>query len=128
MATHTIARKDWGAFFDSLSQRRQGEPVELDVVGPQTGVQAEARWLPLVGIHFDQKGSGKGTIAVVTGTEATSHLTHTISAPTRVIHKDTQGELMNHEVDDGEVVEITCHSEPPIVLLRFKSSAGALSG
>ena len=119
MATHTIVRGEWRTFFDSLCQRRQGDLVELELVGPQSGVQTETRQLPLVAVHFDQKGSGKGSIAIVTGTEPDRHLTHIIAAPTRVIHKDTHGELMNHEVDD-EVVEITCRGEPPIAFLRFK--------
>ena len=125
MATQTIARGEWARFFTELSQRRQGSLVELELVGPQWGGQSEARWLPLVEVFLDPKGSGKGSIAVVTGTELTRHLTHTITAPRRVIHKNTMGELMNHEVDDGEVVEITSAGEPPIAILRFKSFGSA---
>lgn len=52
MATQIIERADWATFFESLSQRRQGDLLELDLVGPESGVQPEARRQGSRPLHF----------------------------------------------------------------------------
>ena len=118
MATHDIARETWADFFDDLSRRRQGSPVTVETVAPESGTEREVDALPFAGISLDTKGSGAGAIVIILGTETDDHVTHTITNPTRVYHK-TGGGVMSIEVEQAEALEITSSDEPPITYLRF---------
>jgi hypothetical protein len=122
MATHDIPRETWAAFFDDFSRTRQGALVTVEAVTPQTGPQVETRALPFAGISLEAKGSSAGTIQIMMGADPDDHVTHTITAATRVYHKTGAG-VMSAEVDHDEALEITADSEPPVTYLRFRRPA-----
>ena len=118
MATHDIARETWATFFDDLSRRRQGTPVTVETVAPESGTEREADALPFAGISLDSEG-GAGAVVIRLGAEGGDSVTHTITNPTRVYHK-TGGGVMSIEVEQAEALEITSSDEPPITYLRFR--------
>lgn len=123
MPTREISRDQWPAFLDEFSRRRAGARVTIEVVnGPQADPRFTARHLPLVGVSYDEKGSGAGHIEILAGTEADDHITHTVVQPVHLYHKDGAG-LISDEVNVDEIIEITSAAQPPITYLRFEPAS-----
>ena len=123
MPTREISRDHWPAFFDDFSRARAGSLVTIELVSdPQADPQFEARRLPLVGLSYDPKGSGAGHIEIMVGTEGSDHVTHTITQPVHVYHKDGAG-LISDEVNVDEILEVTSASATRITYLRFERPA-----
>jgi hypothetical protein len=120
MPTREIGREQWPAFLDEFSRRRAGARVTIEVVnGPQADPRFAARRLPLVGLSYEDKGSGAGRIDIFAGTDADDQITHTITQPVHLYHKDGAG-LISDEVNVDEIIEITSSDTPPITFLRFE--------
>ncbi len=117
MATREIAKAEWPAFLDEFSRARQGALVTIEVVDPQTGPRFPARRLPLVGLSYEDK-EGE-SIVIIAGTEASDHLSHTVTRPVHLYHKEGAG-LISEEVNPHEILEITSADYPPITSLRFE--------
>lgn len=114
-AGREIPRDQWARFFDDLSRRFEGRPVTIEAYQSDTGAQDEVLELPLVGISADRKGTRAGTIEVIVGTRPDDHLTHTISAPTRVRIQEGPGGA-------PAALEIGSASGPA-ALVRFSAAA-----
>ena len=120
MPTREIGRDRWQTFFDEFSQSRQGALVTIEVIeNAQDAPDYEATRLPLTGISYDPKGSGAGHIEIMAGTEVGDNVTHVVTQPVHVYHKEGAG-LISDEVNADEVLEITSSAHPPITYLRFQ--------
>lgn len=119
MATHEIAREDWNTFFTEFSRRHQDAKVAIETVSPVDGVNEAADFLPFLGITLDTKGSGAGSIEIMTATEDGDDFTHVVTAPKQVYHKTGAG-VLSDEVTPDEILEITSADAPPITYLRFR--------
>ena len=123
MPTREIQREQWETYFNEFSQTRAGELVTIEVVrNAQDDPRDEVKLLPLVGISFDPKGSEAGSIEIMVGDKAHDHVTHIVTRPVHVYHKDGAG-LISDEVNQDEIIEITSSDVPPIVYLRFTSGS-----
>ena len=119
MPTREIQREQWESYFDEFSRTRAGELVTIEVVSnAQDDPRDEVKLLPLLGISFDPKGSEAGSIEIMVGDKANDHVTHIVTRPVHVYHKDGAG-LISDEVNQEEIIEITSADVPPIVYLRF---------
>jgi len=81
-----IEPDQWKTFLDEFSKRNQLRATRLEVVG-ELGDQEEEKYLPLIGVSFEAKGSGAGSVEVILGGESTAderHLEHTISKVQRI--------------------------------------------
>lgn len=84
MGTRLIERQDWRAFFDAFSRAHDGWLVTLEVLDLELGDQIEIENLPLTGITVNGDGSLEFTFD-----EGQSHVSHTLSAPTRIFSKQS---------------------------------------
>lgn len=55
MATRFLAKPEWHLYFDRIASALKGKRVRIEVTGLRLGDQIEARWVPLLGITYDQK-------------------------------------------------------------------------
>lgn len=113
MKTREIKRNEAAAFFNSFSRQHEGWRVTLEVLGSELGDQIEGRELVLEGVtadlaHPDDK------IEIMIGARPSSHLTHTITAPTQVSLEQT---------DDGADAALAIKAaDGTTSLLRFCSA------
>ena len=122
MPTRDIDRKQWPAYLDALSTRLQGTPVTVETAdGRADDVEFPERGLPLVGITYDEKDGG-GSVNIILGDSTRDHITHTVTRPVHLYHKEGAG-LISDEINAGEVLEITSQDAPPITFLRFGGEA-----
>lgn len=120
MPTRDIARSEWKTYFDEFSRARAGERVTVELIhDPQSDPQFTLRRQPLVGISFEEKGSGEGQIEIIAGGETGDSDTHAVTHPVHVYHKNARG-LISDEVNVDEVLEITSTDDPRITFLRFE--------
>lgn len=123
MPTREIARSEWRTYFDEFSRTRAGERVTIELIhDPQSDPQFPFNEQPLVGISFEEKGSGEGDIQIIVGGEPGDALTHSITHPVHVYHKNARG-LISDEVNVDEVLEVTSTDDPRITYLRFELPA-----
>lgn len=119
MPTREIARTEWKSYFDEFSRTRAGELVTVELIfNPQADPQYAVNREPLGGMTYEEKGNEPGTIEIRVGTEKNNSLTHTVTNPVHVYHKNARG-LISEEINEDEVVEITSSDDPRIVFLRF---------
>ena len=120
MPTREIARSEWKTYFDEFSRARVGERVTVELIhDPQSDPQYTLRREPLVGISFEERGSEEGAIEIVAGGEGDNSVTHAITHPVHVYHKNARG-LISNEINVDEVLEITSTDDPRITFLRFE--------
>ena len=122
MPTREIPRSEWKTYFDDFSRTRRNEKVTVELVySPQDDPQYALERQPLVGISYAEKGSEAGTIEIMVGGETTDSLTHSVTNPVHVYHKNAAG-LISEEVNPDEVLEFTSTDDPRITYLRFAQS------
>ena len=122
MPTREIARSEWKTYFDDFSRTRRDENVTVELIfSPQADPQFALERLPLIGITYEEKGSEAGTFEIMVGGETTDSLTHTVTNPVHVYHKNAAG-LISEEVNPDEVLEFTSTDDPRITYLRFAQS------
>jgi len=120
MPTREIPRSDWKTYFDEFSRTRQNENITVEVIfNPQGDPQYAFERQPLVGISYAEKGSEAGTIEIIVGGEIGDSLTHTVTSPVHIYHKNAAG-MISDEVNPDEVLEITSTDDPRITYLRFE--------
>jgi hypothetical protein len=123
MPTREIARSEWKTYFDDFSRTRAGERVTVELIfSPQDDPQYAVNKEPLTGITYEEKGSEGGTIEISAGGEENNALTHTVTNPVHVYHKNARG-ILSDEINADEVLEITSSDTPRIVYLRFTPAA-----
>jgi hypothetical protein len=71
-----IAPQDWRGCFDQFSRSHEGWLATLTVIGADTGVQTEAREVPLAGVVQEPRMK---SISICLGS-----LTHSVTAPSSV--------------------------------------------
>ncbi len=119
MPTREIARTEWKTYFDDFSRARAGEPVSVELIyNPQGDPSFPWNKQPLVGMTFEEKDGEMGSIVISAGGGENDQLTHTVTNPVHVYHKNARG-LISDEVNVDEVVEITSTDDPRIVFLHF---------
>jgi hypothetical protein len=65
-----IEQPRWKDFLNDFSKRNQFRPTRLEVAGgSEIGVHEEEKFLPLVGVSFEPKGSETGSVVVTMGGE-----------------------------------------------------------
>ena len=119
MPTREIPRSEWKTYFDDFSRTRQNEKVTVELIfDPQADPEFALERQPLVGISYAEKGSESGTIEIMVGGETTDSLTHNVTNPVHVYHKNAAG-LISEEINQDEILEFTSSDDPRITYLRF---------
>lgn len=76
-----IEREQWDEFLADFGKRNENKPTRLEVVGEDVGVQELERYLPLIGINLEPKGSEPGSIEIILGAgtpEDPRHMEHMV--------------------------------------------------
>ena len=120
MPTREVPRADWKNYFDEFSRTRQGELVTVELIfDPAGDPQFAQEKQPLVGINFEEKGSEAGSILILMGGAESDSVTHEVSSPVHVYHKNAAG-LISDEINEDEILEFTSSDAPRITFLRFE--------
>ena len=81
-----IEHERWKNFLEEFTKRNQFRATRLEVVG-EIGAQEEEKYLPLVGVSFESKGSDAGSVVVMLGGETAKderHVEHLITNVQRI--------------------------------------------
>lgn len=71
----------WKQFLDEFSKRNKGRPTRIEVIGENIGAQESEKYLPLIGVTFEPKGSAAGSVEILLGGSTPAdarHLEHLI--------------------------------------------------
>ena len=90
MSTRALPRAEWRRYCDRVSKEVAGGRVELDVASLDLGDRVEARWLPLLGVTFDERGDVLEIWLDGIG--------HSILAPREIILEETERGLVALEI------------------------------
>ena len=113
MPTQEIDAPKWGAFCDEFSRLHRGTTAFVEVIGDDIGAQEEARELPFVGISYDPKGSERGSISILLGTEPEDHEEHRIEHPKRVWLRIEGTEQKNAvDIEDADNIKTILQLKP----------------
>lgn len=95
MKDRAIKKEGWSAYFENLSGMLSGKRILIEIAAPWVGDQIEAKWAPLTGVTYDEKGD---LIDI-----SVEHLNHMIRQPTavRVHHDDKRLAAIEIEQGDG---------------------------
>ena len=106
MGYQTIARDNWGAFFDMLSRMARGRWMQLEIVSQEFGDQIEEDWNLFDGVSYDEPND---TVWV-----HSTDIGHEIPFPEEVIVQE-QGLTRTLIVRDRDTVQII-HFRDPVLL------------
>jgi len=115
MAEREIPRAEWKTFFDDVSRQYEQGQVTVEVRGDLLPQQAALSELPLLGISYDDKGSGAGQIHIMAGSDVTTNSSYTVETPTLV-------RVATTPAGDVDTVTIDAQEGMPVTLVRFLSA------
>jgi len=81
-----IEQDSWKSFLDDFTKRNHFRATKLEVIS-EIGAQQEAKYLPLVGVSFEPRGSAEGSVEIILGSETAKderHIEHLISKVSRI--------------------------------------------
>lgn len=111
MQIRTLQKENWQAFFDLVSKMVQGQRVELEIAGIDTGDQVEAEWSFVDGLSYEEDS---GMLFIHTDV-----LDHMIQNPLEivVIEKGASIEMIGIK-DDGDQIQIVKFRAPLLLEAR----------
>jgi hypothetical protein len=108
MATRSLDRSEWQAFFDGLSRMLEGKEADIHVESIALGSQVAAKWLPLLGITYDPKDD-----LLEIALEGVDHL---IQKPKQILAEIGAEGLQSLEVIDRDNVRQVVQLREPLML------------
>jgi hypothetical protein len=108
MAARTLDRSEWHGFFDSLSRTVAGKQADIHVESLALGSQVAAKWLPLLGITYDQKDD-----LLEIALEGVDHM---IARPQQIVAEIGADGLQSIEVLGGDQVRQVVRLRAPLIL------------
>ena len=114
MAFQEIPREQWKTFFEDLSREHETGLVTVEVRGQPIPQQPALSEIALLGISYEDKGSGQGRISIMVGSDTDNNASHTVAHPT----------LVKVEGQDSDVSSVTIDAEEgePVTIIRFLSA------
>ena len=114
--TLEIPKENWMRFVDDVNRRALGRSIRLEVVGRELGDQEMGDLLPLRGIAFETKGSARGALFIMAGTDE-EELTHEITTPTRVyLEHNEAAEMEWLAIEEADGARTLVHFEELLAL------------
>lgn len=115
MALQEIPREQWKTFFDDLSREHQSGLVTVEARGHSLPPQDALTQTTLIGLSYEDKGSGQGRIDIIVGSDTDTNASHTIAHPTTVkIQTQTDGDI--------DTLLIDAEEGEPVTLVHFLSA------
>lgn len=94
MASRILAKAEWHFFFDRVAGALEGKRAQVEITGLRLGDQIEAKWVPLLGITYDQKND---LLEI-----AMEGLDHLIRKPTSITIMEGADGLSGLEIVDSD--------------------------
>ena len=94
MTTRQLDRRQWQTYFDQISQHLEATRINLEITGPDLGVQTEAQHVTLQGLSYDPKDDAFSVIS--------EELEHRIEHPEAISVREDAGGLSAVEIIDGD--------------------------
>ena len=116
MALQQIPQEQWADYLDNLSRQYESGMVSVDVRGDSLPPQQAIRPQPFLGISYESKGSGAGRIDIMFGGEETSHATHAITSPVKLMVQE------NTPIEQVDMIQIDGAEGEPTTLVHFLSA------
>ncbi len=115
MALQEIPREQWKSFFDELSREHESGQVSVEARGDSLPPQDAVTQMTLIGLSYEDKGSGQGRIDIIVGNDADTNASHTIAHPTAV-------KIENRLNGDIDTLLIDAEQGEPVTVVRFLSA------
>ena len=111
MELRTLQKNKWRGFFDLVSKMVQGQQIELEVAGLDTGDQIEAEWSLVDGLTYEEESD----VLFI----HTADLEHMIRKPLEIIvgEKGAMIEMVSIK-DEGQRVQIVRFRAPLLLETR----------
>jgi hypothetical protein len=107
MRTREIPTAQWSDYLDRFSRSHGGEPVTIEIFGPEIGAHTEVRRSTLRGVTAGSHG--QPVIDILVGNEHDGHVDHRVAHPRRVYVGLTEAEMdeiLEIEDDDGNTTMV----------------------
>lgn len=115
MALQEIPRDQWKSYFEALSREHESDQVSVERRGDAIPQQDAITQMTLIGISYEDKGSGAGRIDIMVGNDTDTNTSHTVSVPASVkIENGLNGDIDTLMIDGGD--------GEPTTLLHFLSA------
>lgn len=108
--TARLEKSSWKQYFDQVSRPLAGTKVEIEVASLDVGVQLAAKWIPLLGLSYDESDD---IIAVMA-----EGLNHLIRQPSSVFIESDGLNLISMEVMDASGSTQIVRFKEPLLLPR----------
>jgi hypothetical protein len=92
-----IDKSDWARYCERLSKVLEASNAEIEVASLELGGQIEAKWLPLLGISYDEKDD-----VIDIALEGVDHI---INHPQQLQADGNFAGLLTLEIKDGDGVQ-----------------------
>lgn len=103
METTEIAKQEWRGFCDEFTKRHRDAAATLEVLSDDMGAQKAVSGKPFIGISYEEKGSEKGDITLLFGTEIDDSVEHRINNVARLWQRTGATENDDAlEIEDAE--------------------------
>lgn len=82
-----IKQEQWKTFLEDFTKRNQFRATRLEILSNEMGVNEEEKFLPLVGVSFEAKGSDAGSVVIILGGETAQdqrHVEHLVEQVERI--------------------------------------------
>lgn len=109
-----LPREAWAAFLDDLSRDHETGLVTVEVRGDGLPQQVAVREQPLIGISYEEKGSGAGRVVIMTGEDEDDAASHTVARPVIMTVETIADDVDNLRFDSGP--------DQPLTIVRFISA------
>lgn len=117
MALQQVPQDQWAGFFDDLSRQYESGEVSVDVRGDSLPPQEAISPQPFLGISYETKGSGKGRIDIMFGSDQTDNMSHTIASPMAVLVAE------NTPMEQVQLIQIDAAEGEPTTIVHFLSAS-----
>jgi hypothetical protein len=120
MPTQEIFRHQWKTFFDNFTRYHQGWMATVQVFGQEIGAQEEIREMPFGGIVAEMRAGCKDCLEVILGENRESHISHTITEPTRIrLESEAMTEVLQIESASKHTFLLSFHHATALEKTRY---------
>lgn len=106
--TTELERRQWRQYFDRVSRNLAGKCVEIEVASLDLGIQYAAKWIPLLGVTYDE--ADDMMIVMADG------LNHLIRKPSSVFVQSDGIDLLSMKVIDASGATQLIRFKEPVQL------------
>ena len=116
MRTREITHDHWQSFFADFTHLHQGECINVETMGEESGLKSHLCDEPLVGIvaAADPSAGAEDWIELIAGRSSAGHAGYSIRRPIKVrVAEEENGEAVALQIESADGVVTMIRFEPP---------------